>query len=265
MYSQVVKSAIANSKQPANLLLAITLLCSLFIAQNAHADERSFTYSNEVTILPLGIVEVEQWVTWKTDKDTDPSFDRFDFRTEIEFALTEDLQLALYLSDWRYENSASKSEAEWKNVAVELKRNLSDPISDFLGSALYGEVKFGPEKFVLEGKILLQKNFGKWIAVYNAVAEAEWEGENFADDKGVFKQTAGLSYQISPKFSAGAELLWEIEYEDWNTWSDGVLYLGPNASFSQEKWWITITPLIQVTDVASEPNFQTRLIIGLFF
>jgi hypothetical protein len=215
--------------------------------------------------MPKGAVEYEQWVTWKTDKADDNSFDRVDFRHELEFGLTDHLQMGVYVSDWRYQNDDSGSKTDWRNAAVELIYNMSDPVEDVIGSALYGEVKLGDELFELEGKIILQKNLGKWALAWNGTIEAEWEGKNYSEDKGEFQQTLGASYQINPNFLVGAELLHEIEFDDWSDTGDDVVYLGPNVSFRTSTWWITIAPLFQLTSNGGEADFQTRLLFGFDF
>lgn len=237
------------------------------ICPAADAGERRFTYSYEATTQPKGEVEYEQWVTWKTDKDTDSKFDRIDFRHELEFGITDNFQLGLYIADWRYQDGRSVDDngAEYRDTAIELIYNLSDPVEDDLGFALYGEVKFGDELFELEGKLIVQKNLGKWVLAWNGTVEAEWEGSDYSEDNGEFSQTLGASYQFSPKLTAGFELLHEVEYEDWSEWQDHVVYLGPNVSVRTPGWWMTITPLFQVTDIDNEPNFQARFIFGFDF
>ena len=248
--------------------LAVLAGASLLLCPWGHveAGERRFTFVYEATTLAVGEIEYEQWVTWKTDKDVDEGFDRIDFRHELEFGLTDNLQLGLYLSDWRVQRGDSVDDgAEWRNVAIETIFALTDPVTDPLGSALYGEIKFGDELIALEGKLILQKNIGKWVFAWNGTIEAEWEGSDFSEDKGEFEQTLGGSYQFTPKLLAGFELLHEIEYDDWSEWEDHAVYLGPNVSYRTGDWWITATPLFQVTDVDSEANFQLRLIFGFDF
>lgn len=249
------------------LIIPACLIATGMISPATDAGERRFTYVYESTTLPKGAVEYEQWMTWKTDKDSDPKFDRLDFRHEFEFGLTDKLQLGLYLADWRYEDgrSVANDRATYRDTAIELIYNLADPVDDGFGFAIYGEVKIGDELFELEGKLIVQKNIGKWVLAWNGTIEAEWEGSNYSEDKGEFGQTLGASYQFSPKLTAGFELLHEVEYDDWSEWKDHVVYLGPNVSVRTPGWWMTITPLFQVTDIDSEPNFQARFIFGFDF
>jgi len=218
-----------------------------------------------VTAAPKNSVELEPWVTWKARRGDGGNANQFDFRHELEIGLTDRLQLGLYLSDWTIKESGGHTKADWENVGVEVIYNLSNPTTDFLGSALYGEVKLGDEVFVLEGKLILQKNFGPWIIAYNATVEAEWEGRDYEEEVGVFEQSLGVSYQVSPRFFVGAELFHELEFEEWEEQGENAVYVGPNASFRFGRAFATATVLFQTTGIADEPDVQTRLIVGFNF
>ncbi len=252
-------------------MLSVVVLWAVFLGAiglgtpSAHADNRKFGYVYEVTTMPAGMWEYEQWVTWKTSKGNDSDFDRFDFRHEIEVGITDRLQLAVYLADWRYQDGGSvgNDRVEYKGTAFEVIYNLSDPVADPIGSALYGEVKIGDQVFELEGKILLQKDIGAWTFAYNLVLEAEWEGSDYEEDKGVIEQVFGASYQINPNWSVGGELLHEVEFDDWEHTGPSVVYLGPVVAYRAKTWWMTLTQLFQVTDIDSEADFQTRVLFGI--
>jgi len=249
------------------LYLIVQLLLVLSTQAVTHAGDRKFAFVYEVTTAAPGTVEYEQWITWKASKKTDSDFDRIEFRHELEFGLTEKLQLGLYLADWRYQDGGSvrNNRAQYRDTAVELIYNLTNPVTDPLGLALYGEVKFGDELFELEGKILIQKDLGPWTLAYNVTIEAEWEGQDYEQDKGEFVQTAGVSYQFSPRLLAGAELLHEVEFDDWEHTGRNVVYIGPNVSYRSKNWFVTVAPLFQVSNVDSEADFLTRMLIGIEF
>jgi hypothetical protein len=242
-------------------LLAAVGLCP----SAAHADERRFTYVHESTVHAPGEIAYEQFVTWKTDRADRPGFNRIDLRHEFEFGVVEDFQIGLYLPDWRIEWDDASSSVRFRDVAVDGILALTNPSESALGSALYGEVKVGDELFVLEGKLLLQLNIDRTVFAWNGIVEAEWEGDGYDDDKGVFGQTLGASYEISPRWLVGAELLHEVEYADWSDWGDHFVAAGPNISHRREQFWITATALFQVTDLANEPDFQLRTIVGFDF
>jgi len=245
----------------------IVLLSAFFLNPEAFAGDRKFVFNYEATTAAPGTLEYEQWVTWKAGKENDSGFDRFDIRHEIEFGITDHLQMGIYLADWRYQDGSSvrNNRAEYRDTAVELIYNLTNPVTDVVGLALYGEVKFGDELFELEGKIILQKDIGPWTLVYNATIEAEWEGSDYEQDKGKFEHTAGISYQFSPKLLAGAEFLHEVEFDDWEHTGSSVVYFGPNVSYRAKKWFVTVAPLFQMTSVSDEPDFMTRMIFGFNF
>lgn len=243
-----------------NLLLSILLLSIL--PALSFAGARRFTFVYEAPTARPGTVELENWVTWKTHTSEDNSFDRVDFRHELEFGITPRLQAAVYLADWFYADDRAHSEFGYKASALELIYNFTNPMTDPLGFSIYQEIKAGDDLFELESKIIAQKNFGRWILAYNATMEASWE-EN--ERNGEFAQSAGVSYEINPRWSVGGEILHEIGLPDWSDTGESVAWLGPNASVRVGSWWATMSALSQVTDVADEPNFELRTIVGYAF
>ena len=145
------------------------------------------------------------------------------------------------------------------------KWQTHSPVTTPVGLSLYGEAKLGPELAAIEGKLIAQDNPGKWVLAWNGTIEAEWEGERYDEAKGEFEQSFGASYQFIPAVLAGLEILHEVEYKDWSKWGDHALYAGPNISYQTLRWWITVTPLFQLTDVANESDFQLRVIFGISF
>ena len=243
----------------------VALALGLLGASAAEGSERRFVYNYEATTAPKGLLEVEQWFTFKDYGDRN----RYEFRTEVEFGVTEKLQLGFYLSDWRHTDlETGRDETEWRTAGVEAIYALTDPNTAALGSALYGEVLAGPEKLAVEGKLLLQKNFGPLALVYNFVLEAEWEGKGWRslDERvGVIENTMGASWQVAPSFLVGVEALHEVEFADWEEAGDSVFYAGPNASFRQGSFFATAAALFQLGDVAGEPEAQVRAILGFHF
>ncbi len=251
-----------------SFIAAAFLVATHFIAvRNVEAGARRFTYVYEATTSAPGTLEVETWATWKTSPREDRRFNAIDFRHEIEFGVTEHLQAALYVADWGYREDPAANEHgfSYQDSAIELIYNLTNPTTDLLGLALYGEVRGGPEEFELESKVILQKNLGRFVMAYNGTLEAKWEGDRLDERGGEFAQSFGVSYEISPSFLLGAEILHEIDLPDWSDASDSIVYGGPNISYRRGNWWATLTALVQLTDLASEVDVQTRLIFGFSF
>jgi len=242
------------SRTARNLTCIGTLLA---LSATAHAGNRRFAYSYETTTMPAGAMELETWVTWKTGKDSDPDFERFDIRHEFEYGVTDRFQLAFYFLDWRHEKSSKKSETTFRDVAVEAIYNLTNPNTAAFGSALYGEIKGSGDYIELESKLLLQKNFGPWVLVYNIGGEVVWEN-HYEDDEAELMQSLGVAYQINPSWSVGAEVLHEIEVPDVDHLGDSGVYLGPNVSWRKDRFSITTAAMWQITQLNSEPDFQLR-------
>ena len=253
-----------HATRPYQLIPCLGAALALAVAP-AEASSRRFTYSYETTTMAAGAMELESWVTWKTNQASDPDFERFDIRHEFEYGVTDRLQLAFYFADWRYEESSTESgKTEFRDIAIEAIYNLTDPNTTPFGSALYGEIKGSDDFIELEAKLLLQKNLGAWMFVYNIGGEIAWE-DDYQNDEAELFQTAGVSYQINPSWSVGAEVLHEIAVPDVDTIGDSGVFLGPNVSWRNNRFSVALTGLWQVTSLADEPDFQLRTIFAVDF
>jgi hypothetical protein len=248
-------------------LLAASALC--LAALPASATERRFAFTYETTTLPKGAFELENWATWKhTGNPGARHTELFQFRHELEYGITDRLQLAVYAFDWRYNRRDDEGHrARWEHSGVELIYRMSEPTS-FLGSALYVEAVVGETSLELEGKLLLEKRLGDWRIAYNLILEAEWEGDRFGryeESSGEFAQTLGISYDVNKHLSVGAELLHEIPLPNWGDSEESNVFVGPNASLRIGRFFLTGTGLFQVSNIEGEPDLQVRLLTGFHF
>jgi len=247
-------------KRSGKAAFAVAAAALLLIAVEGFSTERRFVYSYEAQPFVPGHLEMETWLTWK---DTGSGSGSYTFRHEFEYAFTEKFQLGVYLPTWSYSDGSG---ADIKSIDVEAIYNLTDPNESFLGSSVYGEVKVWDDFLKLEGKLLLQKNFGPVVVAYNAIVEGEWEGPDLNETEGELKHTLGVSYMFSPKFALGAEGFQELKIPDWS-WDQkesSPIYLGPNASVRFGKNWLTVAALWEVTHTEEE-DFQVRAIWGMVF
>ncbi|MBT4768672.1 MAG: hypothetical protein HOO04_09965 [Phycisphaerae bacterium] len=235
----------------------------------AVAGTRRFTYLRDVNVQTPGSIEFEHWTTVKWDKPGTEGYWRLDFREEIEFGITDNFQLALYVADWRVKHNSDAAGTEWqyRDTAIEAKWKLSDPTTDFLGVGLYAETKFGPEKLAAEGKLLLQKNLDKLQLLYNLTVEGEWEEEHYVEAKGKIKNQFGASWQLSESFFVGAELLVNTTLPSWRS-SDATtnVYLGPALAYHGDGWFIAATlEFLMNPDNSNSERYQFRTIVGFDF
>jgi hypothetical protein len=260
-----MKSRASATRSRGNVLVNIGLGALLALAATSHAGSRRFAYSYETTTMAAGAMELESTLTWKTQVAEDPDLECFDIRHEFEFGMTDRLQLALYFAEWRHEKSSVFSgKTTFQDVALEAIHNMTHPNTSACGSALYGEIKGSGDFIELEGKLLLQKNYGRWICVYNIGGEVVWEN-HYEDDEAELKQSAGVAYQINPAWSVAAEILHEIAVPDIEHIGAGGVFLGPNLSWRNERFSITVAGLWQLTGLATEPDFQLRTHVSVDF
>jgi hypothetical protein len=255
-----------NTTRVGSVLTTVCALASI-LPVTGRADARRFTFLYEATTAAPRSVEIENSVTWSTHQPGNAAFNQLDFRHEIEIGLTDHLQAGIYLADWSWVNdpAAHINTTRYTNSAVELICNLTNPTADAIGSAIYGEIREGGNFLELEGKLILQKNFGRWVFAYNATVESIWEGDHLAERSGEFSQALGVSYEISPRLLVGAELLHEVDIPNWSKAANQPVRIGPNISWRHGRWWLTVTPMVNVNRLPDEAALEVRTIFGTNF
>jgi hypothetical protein len=244
-------------------LRVVIFVAALLPALPSFGGARHFTFLYEANTSAPGSLELENWVTLRHAAGPG-RFDQIDFRHELEYGITEKFQGSIYLADWFYRSDPEHTGFTYSDTAIELIYNFTNPVVDLVGLSIYGELKAGDRLIELESKVISQKNFGPLILAYNATLESVWEGSGLAERKGEFSQALGASYEISPRVSAGIELLHEFVFPEWrDTTKIRNFFVGPNVSYRHRNWFVTITALAQATDTQGEPDFQLRTIFGI--
>ncbi len=257
-----------------NITIQFSIVFIMLSFLTVNGGERLFTLSNEARFNKPGEWEFEQWATWQTNKrERDQSFDRWDFRSELEYSLTEKFALAVYF-DTRYEDTLADNsgEIDFHDVALEAVYTFTDAVQDPIGSAIYAEVKYGDEDEFLEveTKLLLTKQVGAWTFNYNFVFEHEWEEKGYEEESAKWKNIFGVSYEVNRNFRAGLELMHSnkvsgglFDYEEGS--DDHVVYLGPVVHFAFEEFWVTLSTNYQISETPGEAELLTRIIVGFSF
>jgi hypothetical protein len=260
--------------------LSATLFLTVLIATAASADPRPFTFVYDTYSEGKGNFEFEQWLTWETHKQEEKGFDRFVFREEFEVGITDYFDLAVYAPTWNYEDSKERKGARYDSVGLEAIVYLTRP-TDLVGVGLYGEVNVGEsgDEFEFEQKLLLHKEIGPWTLAYNLILETEIErvkdqetGDRENEVEGVLGHAFGISYSFDKNWRFGGELVVESIYADWSRYEKTTVYAGPNVSYvgngipgTKANWWVTVTPMIQLSNRDEEPDFMIRMIAGVEF
>ncbi len=265
-------------------LWVVVIASSVLGVGPARANERRFPYAYESPVLPAGAMEVELWTTPRLMRDH--YFVRFDQRIEFEVGLGRNVQTAFYLNTRGQAettpNGMSKK-YDFRGVSSEWKWQWSDPAADWLGSALYWEVTWMPHEVELEAKVILDKWIGPVLLAYNLVAEYEIEagqakGEDLEWEKvTIIENILGASIRVADGFHAGIEVL-NTNHISKGRLDYSALFLGPNLSYADGRWWAALTFLAQVPafrNSEASPHgslvlddlerYQARLLLGYHF
>lgn len=235
----------------------------------AHADDRRFTFLDENRHHPpAGGWEFEQGVLWDSSTKEDGNFNRVDFKHEIEYGLSERIQVAIDVAEWHWQHDDEGSETKYDLSAAEIKFTFLDPVTDVIGVGFKFELGIGPKSLELENVFILDKVIDRWEFCYNFVLEPDWEGEDYFeyDEDGVeLVNRFGISYELTPSLYIGGELVHEIPLPDWKSGEKQNLFLGPNFSFRGNNWAVTSTVQFLLTGGDDEPKFRLNTIFEIDF
>lgn len=250
----------------------------------ARAGEATFGYVYTTDTMPKGKVEVEQWVTDR-EQQAHGYYHGLYGRTEIEYGITDALQLAVYANyahisahnnsvdrlteglDIAPDHDPRRRQSSWHSdgVSAELLWRLSSPYTHPIGFALYVEPTLGPRENELEFRAIAQRNWmdDRLILAANAWIEFDKEqGTNlgaiadesappsFAKTKATYLEgDLGLSYRFRANWSAGLEFRNHNEFTGWTISHDQnhtAFFFGPNIHYGGKHWDFTVAALRQI-------------------
>jgi len=236
----------------------------------AWANPRPLPFTYQTETLPAGSAEVEQFVdlvpTRAQDAVTGESvrYIGTQFQTEIEYGITDKLEVALYLT---FVPSPGPTVSPntlpvlslGNGAAQRLRYRLADPGAWPIDVALYGEITENEREIELEAKILLQRRVGAWRFMANLWGEREF----YFDGKRewVLNPTLGATVELSPRFHVGAESWMRSEYLDSGGGPRAFnlgphVFVGPAFMANLGKLWWTAGVYGRVTDAerATQPG-----------
>ncbi len=245
----------------------------------ASGEGRFFTYSYQAEVATVGELEFEQHVTNQSSKQHG-DYSRWDFRSEVEYGVSEHYQSALYLNLKSVHNQGTGTEedgSEFEGISWENIYQLMNPDLDPIGVALYGEGTSDGNDHELEWKLILSKPLGSFELAANTTYEMEWDNDDsHTEREGGLEFTLGAAYRVTPALSFGIEARNKSAYpgglnlagQEYQAWS-----VGPNLHYQASTWWITLTALPQVwgngdgsqggRQLMHEERAEFRAIIGM--
>ena len=199
------------------------------------------------------------------------------FQVELEYGLTDRLELGLYVTWVPQAGSAGEIPQMTENNGTKqrLRLRLAEPGEWPVDVSLYGEIVESDKEFELEGKVNLEKDIGKLALMTNLWAEREWE---YAGEQAwVLNPTLGATYEVTPGFHPGVEgwMRWEIAQPQVLPLAFQYLphvYVGPTMMFNFGKIWWSVGGYAQVNNLGYVLNpgdpygkVWLRTVIGVNF
>jgi hypothetical protein len=218
-----------------------------------------FTYTTET--LGKGDLEVEQYADLTSVKAFDANGNSIwyvgtQFQTEFEYGITDRLELGLYVvyvpTPGGYTFVSPMTEVT--GVKQRLRYVFAEPGAWPIDVGVYGELVEGDAEAEFEGKILLQRRFGRLRIDTNLWGEYELYYATPQKDL-VLNPTLGATYEITPSVHVGAEGWMRVEFPSpappTRSFSLGpVGYVGPAVLLNFGKLWWSTGLYARVSDTA---------------
>jgi hypothetical protein len=250
---------------------AALLTACLGVAVLAHADERRFTYTYEPELPPKGGLELEQWVTLRTQRTSggevqQENYNLWEIREELEYGVTDNYSVSLYLNtsaeslrDTSQSPGVDRSEFRFDGVSVENRYMLLNPANHAVGLTLYLEPRFSGSEAEIEQKIILGQRHGDWKWALNLTHATEW-ADNLHTTEGEVEASFGITRDLGKRWSLGFEVRDHNELPDYRIWENTAVFAGPVVSYRQEKWWaaLTVMPQVYGANFSGDPDHNHR-------
>jgi hypothetical protein len=229
---------------------------ALACIQTLSAAPQPLINTSTANTLSKGVFELENRILWGHSGGADA----IEFSHELEYAVTDQLQISAYLSEWSWEKGVGST---WGSAGFEGMYAFTNPTSDPLGISLATEVQIGQDFWVLEPQLLLQKTFGQFSVLGNLVFANEFVSKEV--DAQEFSQSLGVTYQFTPNFFLGVEVQHVAAYEDWKDASHE-WYAGPALHFRNSSFWATLGINFKLSaDAEDAHDFVLGAKFGIFF
>lgn len=266
----ILRAGILKRVSYALFILGLSSLTPLM----AHADEPLFGFSYTTDLLPKGKFELEQWSTTRIHKYPGGKFWMQENKTEEEYGLKNNLQLALYQiydstsayyngpfgqttppEQFSYYNPGPDDHfkaTKFIGVAGEAIYRLWSPYERPVGIAVYEEPTFGAGFIESESKLIVQKNYrdDRLVLATNLTYAPEWRrlkdpdtGDVAINEELDANISLGASYRFMRNWSAAFEIYNEREFNSYNFThlSNSSYYLGPTVHYAGKRFFVTAT------------------------
>jgi len=229
-------------------ILFISIL-GIFSFVSLSADDRSYVWTYEYMTMERGEAEMEQYTTFKTvNTDDFETTTSAELNLELEFGMNDRFDFAVYQSfkqgpDGNFSYAGFKLRGRYK---------LGEKGKWFVDPLIYLEYKSNPtfSKHVIEPKLILAKDFGKFNIALNPYFEYEYEDSEWEFKP---KYAAGFHYKLSRLMKIGAE----FKGDEHNH------YFGPTISHGNGGMFVALGALFGTSVETGSADYLMRMIIGV--
>jgi hypothetical protein len=230
-------------------LLALTAPAFL-LPRAASADRKYFVETYTPYLDPAGETEVETWVTARSGQQGSNGAAAWDWREELEHAVTGRLTAAAYLNFSKPPGGALRFESP----SLELVYRFADSGRLPGDPAVYLETTESGEELELEPKLLLAHRVRKLVAAVNLIGELELRhnDEEILESGGILRKewawewSGGASYEWTRHLAAGLEARYRAEYPNFGPREGSALHVGPTINLRAGAVQIAVGVLRQV-------------------
>jgi hypothetical protein len=259
-------------------------LVALGVGPGARANPRPLPFTYQSETLAKGAGEVEQFIDYMPTRVLSSTsgeiwYGSTQFQTEVEYGLTDRLELALYFtfvpepSSERYMGLPTLIQGN--GMKQRLRWRLADPQEWPIDVALYGEIAENEREIELEAKIILQRRFGRLRLITNLWAEREFYFDGRRE--WVLNPTAGATVELSERVHIGVEGWMRAEFLDGfsgpRPFNMGPhYYVGPAVLLNFGTFWWTTAAYWRADDPGRTTQvgdaygpFWVRTVVGIGF
>ena len=231
--------------------LILLLLALLMAAPTVQADRRKYVWTYQYATIAPDATELEFYQTTKLAQT-----DSWEYRIEIEHGLSPRWDISVYQIFAQRENES----LTWDAFQVRTRYKLARPGRFFFNPLFYLEYNRKLDlkaQNKIEAKVILNRSFDRVDLAVVPVFEYFWAPGEPGKEAGL---DLGLSYEFSPRWSAGVESTSRHEFVSQGK-NETSSYFGPTVSFATGTVYYTVGYAWGVTDDSDDA--RARFIMGI--
>ncbi|MBW8001632.1 MAG: hypothetical protein FVQ80_06375 [Planctomycetes bacterium] len=230
-------------------VLVLFLVCG-----SVRADRRGYVWTYEYMTMAKGASELEYYMTSKiADMHKFDEKSTWEHQIELEYGLTDRWDIAIY-EKYKQTYDTSGEKGEYGGHKLRTRYRFGEKGEHPLDTLVYLEYikadnSTSPE--ILEGKLILAKNFGDFNFAYNQILKVGINGRGGNENE----YAMGLNYESNRQ--------WKFGIESTGNYTEDKYYIGPTISWGGEKFWMGLGGLRGLNDRSDD--IRVRFIIGFPF